>query len=202
MPTPFRIPSGSAAPSPREALGAHAPELTPLPPPRPTATSASAHPRAPPQSRRAAKPAPFWARAAPRVCPKAPPPSCGHALNVSPALGPRPTRRGTTPRAGGGGVGCRGAARGWPRELSRERGSGSGSRAGGRPPRRRRPGVAAAAGGGSARSNSGIINIISTVAGAWQQLGPRPRQEQCLRRRLRAGFAAVAPRQRSRRAGL
>lgn len=59
------------------------------------------------------------------------------------------------------------------------------------------PQVAAAPAATAATSTS-----AAPSTGAWQRLGPPPRQDRCLRRRLRAGFAAVAPRQRSRRAGL
>lgn len=160
------------------------PRLLPLPP---RALRHEAPPLSAPRRGRAPKPHPL---------------SVATPLSVVPPTWAPPYAEGAGARAGGGGAVYRGAARGWPRELSRERGSGSGSRAGGRPPRRRRRGGAVAAGGGSARSNSSIVNIINTIAGAWQRLGPQPCQEPCLGRRLRAGFAAVAPRQRSRRAGL
>lgn len=163
--------------------------LPPTPAPHPKAAAPQSPPPSGPAPRRGCAPKPRLLRVA-------------TPLTFLPPSGPA-LRGGGRPR-GPEGAGSGAAV---PLAVGRgnSRASGDPEAAAGRVGGRRGGGgreSSAAAGGGSARSNSGIINIISTVAGAWQQLGPRPRQERCLRRRLRAGFAAVAPRQRSRRAGL
>lgn len=182
---PLPLPS-----SPREALSAHAPRLTPL-----STRQARQFPLPPGRSRCPAPPP------CPGVARKAPPPGVGGpscSFRPRPELPPvsRAEGAGGDARASERGLGggrVRALGRRWPGELSREPGSGSGSGAGGRRlrrqwrressrccRRRQRPQQRRGAGSGPGPARSGSRR----------------------RRRFRAGFAEVAPWRPSRRVGL